>query len=90
MQIGCANRETQGRITGESGRMGSWERSSRLGRVTLKMYSFTVTNYFIKKVFSNVIQVPQYESNVTDYFWITSMTDIIFKLLFIKKFTALI
>jgi len=49
----------------------------RLGRVTLKMYSDTVTNYFIKKVFSNVIQVPEYESNVTDYFWITSRTDII-------------
>ena len=30
---------------------------SRLGRVTLKMYSVTVTNYFLKKVFSNVIQV---------------------------------
>ncbi len=36
----------------------------RVGRVTFKMYSVTVTNYFIKKVFSNVIQVPQNESNV--------------------------
>jgi len=45
---------------------------SRLGRVTLKMYPDTVTNYF-KKVFSNVIQVTEYESNVND--WITSRTD---------------
>jgi len=43
------------------------------------MYSDTVTNYFIEKVFSNVIQVPEYESNVTDYFWITSGTYIIKK-----------
>jgi len=41
------------------------------------MYSDTVTKLLHKKVFSNVIQVPEYESNVTDYFWITSRTDII-------------
>ncbi len=37
---------------------------TRVGRVTFKMYSVTVTNYFIKKVFSNVIHLPQYKSNV--------------------------
>jgi len=34
----------------------------RLGRVTLQIYSFTVTNYL--KVFTNIIQLPQYERNV--------------------------
>ena len=32
----------------------------RVGRITLKMYSDTITDYLLKIVFSNLIQVSQY------------------------------
>ena len=33
---------------------------TRVGRITLKMYSETITDYMLKIVFSNLIQVSQY------------------------------
>ncbi len=56
----CEGRPTFGSWSDAEGRLPGLE----LGRVTFKMYYITVTNYFIKKVFNNVIQVPQYKSNV--------------------------
>lgn len=38
--------------------------TATVGRATLQMYSHAVTNYFIKNVLSNIIQVLTYESNV--------------------------
>ena len=35
------------------------------GRVTSKMYSNTVTDYLFENVISDVIQVSQYQGNVT-------------------------
>ncbi len=61
---------------------------NRFGRVTFKMYSVTVTNYFIEKVFNNIIQVPQYESNVIwlllDSFWKKAISEYFYLIMNLK------
>lgn len=53
---------------------------TRVMRVTLEMYSVTVTNDFIKRLISSVIQVSRYESNVfgliLDYFKTTCVNNV--------------